>query len=176
MRASRTLAPVLTLGLLTASAPAAIIELQASLDGLQVVLPVATPGSGEATLLLNDVTGGWTISGSFSNLIGTTTVGHVHGPGTPDVNTVALRQLIIDFGVTSGSISGGSAMGLDGGDGAFTPAEIAHFLNEMTYMKINTTFRPGGEVRGHFYIIPAPSAAGLLALAGLTASTRRRRA
>lgn len=174
----RLIAPacaVAGLAVAASCASAAIIEFQANIDGLQETPPVATPGFGTATMFVDDVTGGWTISGSFSGLIGTTNNAHIHGFAAVGSPAGVLRGLTFDIGVTSGNFSGGSSMGLAGGVNAFTAVEIAGLLDELSYVNIHSTFRPGGEIRGQLLVVPAPASAGVLAMAGLLALRRRQR-
>ncbi len=160
------LAVAVCVSTLASPATAAIHNLTAFLDGAQETPPVATTGTGSATMTLDDVTNMFTLTGTFSDLIGTTTNAHVHGPsplGGPGVGV----QFGITYtpGVTSGSISF---------NGVITPAQTQMILDGLTYINIHTSFRSGGEIRGQ--ILPEPATAcsllgGLLALTGV----RRRR-
>lgn len=159
----RTMALVASLPLLSSTALADVKVYNIYIDGLQEVPPVATPGLGQATITLDTVTGNVNVSGTFSDLIGNTTAAHVHGLAGPGVNAGVLFGLTIDLGVTSGSFTG---------MGTLSGPNIQGMLDGLTYINIHTTFRPGGEIRGQ--IVPAPGAAGVLALAGVAACRRRR--
>jgi hypothetical protein len=160
----------LTLGLFTTSSRAATVQFDAVLDGLQETPPVATTGNGLGTLFLNDVTGGYTISGTFQSLIGTANNAHIHGPAPPGTPAGVVVGLTFDFGATSGNYSG---------SGTFTGIQMADLLAGLYYVNIHSTFRPGGEIRGQLVRVPEPASAVLLG-SGIAAVVvivlRRRRA
>jgi hypothetical protein len=138
------------------------------LDGLQETPPVATPGTGTGTATLDDVTNQFILSGTFSNLIGTTNNAHVHGPAPPGTPAGVLFGITFDFGVTSGNFSF---------NGIITPTQASNILSGLTYVNIHTTFRPGGEIRGQILNpVPEPTACALLAIGALGMFPFRRRA
>lgn len=147
------------------SAGATVFNLYANLDGAQETPPVATPGSGYATMTLDDVTNQFTMTGSFANLIGTTNNAHVHGPAAPGVPAGVMFGITFDFGVTSGNFSF---------NGVISAAHAQTILDQLAYINIHTTFRPGGEIRGQ--IVPEPSTLAILSLGllGLGVAVRRR--
>ncbi len=150
--------------LLAASASADIRVYEFTLDGLQEVGPVATPGFGSAAVTLDDVTGQVLVIGTFDSLIGTTTAAHLHGLAPAGANAGVLFPLVIDIGVTSGNFSGA---------GVLNAAQIQGMIDGETYLNVHTSFRGGGEIRGQ--VVPAPATLGALGL-GLMAASRRRRA
>jgi hypothetical protein len=153
------------------SAPAAILQFEAIIDGLQETPPVATPGTGFGTLTLDDTTGMYTITGTFANLIGTTNNAHIHGPAPIGTPAGVVHGLTFDFGVTSGNFSNGAGLT------TFTPAQMADLIAGLYYVNIHTTHRPGGEIRGQLLQVPEPSSMVLLGFAGiglLTVAWRRR--
>lgn len=141
---------------LAASAGAATVQFDFPLDGLQEVPPVATPGSGSATVILNTDTGEISVSGTFQDLIGTTTASHIHGLAAAGANAGIVLPLTITGGVTSGTVTG---------NGTLTAPQVQGVLDGLTYLNIHTSFKPGGEIRGQ--VVPEPTSLGLLALAGL---------
>lgn len=145
-------------------AGATVFNLTASLDGLQETPPVATPGTGFATMTLDDLTNQFILTGTFQGLIGTTNNAHVHGPAPVGTPAGVMFGITFDFGVTSGNISF---------NGVITPAQTQDILNGMAYINIHSTFRPGGEIRGQ--ILPEPTALSVLALGSLGLLRRRRR-
>lgn len=161
---TRAIAIIASFSMLNSTALADLKVYNIVIDGLQEVPPVATPGSGQATITLDTVTGDVNVSGTFSALIGTTTAAHVHGLAGPGVNAGVLFALTIDLGASSGTFSGASTL---------SAPNIQGMLDGLTYINIHSTFRPGGEIRGQ--IVPAPGAASMLALAGIAACRRRRR-
>jgi hypothetical protein len=140
------------------------------LDGFQETPPVATPATGTATATLDDITNQFILSGSFSNLIGTSSDAHVHGPASVGVGPAGvLFPITFDFGVTTGNFSF---------NGLISPANTAHLLAGNGYINIHSTFRPGGEIRGQILNpVPEPATFVLLALGafGLLAFRRKAR-
>jgi len=154
--------------LFAASANGALWKFNVFMDGLQETPPVATPGSGTAMVLYNDVTGLMDVNGTFSGLIGNTTAAHVHGFAPVGTPAGVIFPLTVSPG-TSGTVSGSGTIG-----------DSASVLAGLTYINIHSTFRTGGEIRGQIagpMLIPEPAAAALLAIgaAGMLASRRRSR-
>ncbi len=136
------------------------------LDGLQEVPQVVTPGFGTIVGTYDQSTRVINYTVTFQDLIGTTTVAHFHGPAAPGVSAgVTIGVGDWPAGLTSGSHSASHVL---------TLAQEAQLLAGLWYFNVHSTFRPGGEIRGQVYPVPAPGAAALLALGGL-ALTRRRR-
>jgi hypothetical protein len=148
---------------ISSSAGATVHNLTALIDGLQETPPVATPGTGTATMTLDDATNMFTLTGSFSGLIGTTNNAHVHGPAPVGTPAGVMFGITFDFGVTSGAISF---------NGVISDAHEQAILDGLTYINIHTTFRPGGEIRGQ--ILPEPSSVALLTLGLVGIGFRRR--
>ena len=92
------------LGLSVGAASGAIHMFTFSLDGSQEVPPVATPGTGTATVTLDDVSGVVSVSGSYTGLIGTVTAAHIHGLAPAGVNAGVLIGLS-HTGGNSGTLS-----------------------------------------------------------------------
>ncbi|GMU20205.1 MAG: hypothetical protein AMXMBFR13_03040 [Phycisphaerae bacterium] len=158
-------AAVCALGLVATAANAAQRTFTASLDGAQVFGGVATPGTGSATLMFDDVTGDYTLTGTFQDLIGTTTNAHVHGPDPIGGDGAGVMfGITFDAGVTSGNISGAGTM---------SPTHLQIVLDREAYINIHTSHRPGGEIRGQ--LLPEPSSLGLLAVGSVALLRRRRR-
>jgi hypothetical protein len=133
---SRTSLVLALVALFAGGARAATILFDIALDGLQETPPVATTGYGSGSLTLNDVTGAYTISGNFFDLIGTSNNAHIHGPAAVGVGPAGVVVgLTFDSGVTSGAFSGA---------GTFTALQMADLLDEL-YCRIHSTFQGGGR-------------------------------
>ena len=83
------------------NASAAIIPLQATIDGAQANAGAGTgsPGTGFATMTLDDVSNLFSWDISWSGLVGTETVMHFHGPAPPGANA----GVQVNFGAISGT-------------------------------------------------------------------------
>jgi len=124
-----------------APASAETFNLSAALDGAQVVPPVATSGTGTASLTYNDATNllSWTLT--FSGLSSDADVAHFHYPGDKGASAAAHEVIFTDAQVvgTGGSVSGSITV---------IQATEADLLNGMWYMQIHTENNAGGEIRG----------------------------
>jgi len=174
---------------------AALIHLFVNLLGSNEVPPVATAGTGSATLLLD--TTAQTLEGhiTFSGLNSNTTAAHIHCclpfAFATGVN-VGVATLVPAFpGFPLGAASGTDDFVLNlASAAAYNPAFItaqgslataeasfiAGLTSGRTYLNIHTVSSPGGEIRG-FVQVPEPMTASLLAL-GLAAAgfvSRRRK-
>ena len=152
----------------SATAQGALWNFEAFLDGLQETPPVATPGTGYGTGTLDDVTGIMSVSGTFQDLIAPANNAHVHGMAPPGTPAGVLFGLTFTA-ATSGTFSG------DNSSSPFTPAQVADVLNELTYVNIHSSFRPGGEIRGQLLVVPEPSTFVLAAVGLISALAVRRR-
>ena len=174
MKKSQVLGPVLScfFVLLANSASAAIISLEANIDGAQANAGVGTgsPGTGFATMTLNDVTNLFSWDISWSGLTGDETVMHFHGPALPNQNA----GVQVDFGAISGTASPSM------GSTIISGAQSADLLAGLWYINIHTTTFAGGEIRGQVQVsaVPIPAAAWLFSsgLLGLVGMARRKKA
>lgn len=143
---------------LCSTSQATMLTADIFLDGLQEDPPVATPGTGTGTATFDTVSGALSVSGTFSDLIGTTTIAHVHGYSAVNVASGVVFGITVDLGVTSGSFSG---------NGVIPAGNIADVLNGLSYVNIHSTFKSGGEIRGQIMnFVPEPTSI-LLGVAGL---------
>lgn len=148
---------------LTNSVPAATVVYNGVLQGSQENPLNLSPGTGNVSLSIDDTTLNWTLTGTFSGLVGTTTAAHIHSPAAPGVNASVLVPLTIPLGVTSGTISG---------SGTLSPGNYNDLTAGLFYVNVHTNTSPGGEVRAQ--LVPETSSAVLGALAGLGLLRRRR--
>ena len=168
MPRARLLLSVIAVCLGASASQALNLEFAINLDGLQETPPIATPATGTGSLFLDDVTGIYTISGTFQDLIGTSNNAHIHGPAAVGTPAGVIHGLTFDFGVNAGNYSNGAGLT------TFTGPQMADLINGLYYVNIHSTFAPGGEIRGQILLVPEPSTAALLGLGmGLLAVRRR---
>lgn len=157
-----------------------------TLDGPSEAQPNASPGTGSATLKLNDHDFTMLLSVTFSGLTGTTTAAHIHCcTTTPGVSTAGVATQLpsfVDFplGVTAGSYSRSfdltqaaswnpAFVSANGGttSGAFA-ALAAGLASGSAYLNIHTSTFGSGEIRGFAQPVPEPGTWALM-LGGLAA-------
>jgi hypothetical protein len=161
---------LLTALLCAGQASAATLIYQATLTGAaERPTPVVTNGSGTATLTVDNVTGAWTLTGSFMDLTGNASNAHIHGAADTSGSAGVVKQLQFTSGVTAGSISGSAVA-----SSAFTATQLTDLSNQLHYVNLHSSFAPGGELRGQLVPVPEPSVAAL-GLLGLGLVRRRRR-
>lgn len=153
---------------LAAPASAAIINLNATLNGAQEVGPTPSPGTGYATLTLDDVANSLNWNISWMDLTAPATAMHFHGPATAGVNAGVQVNIGAISGLTSPSVGGTT----------ITAAQAADLLNGLWYINVHTSNYPGGEIRGQVTVVPVPAAMPLLVsgLIGIAGMARKRRA
>ena len=144
-----------------------------------------TPGSGGevgAGITYDDVTNlldihvGWGSANGFTDLTGTTTGGHIHGPTAGAVPTSFTQNagVMIPLDSLAGWNSSVSAGGFNGSV-TLTETQEGYLFNGQLYMNAHTTTNSGGEIRGQL-IVPEPASAALLAAStGLLLGRRRTR-
>jgi hypothetical protein len=178
-----TLFTTLTLAFVPAS-QAALMTFDVELAGGNENPPVASPGTGTATVIIDTVLRTMLLDVDFSGLLGTTTASHIHCCTVPTMNAGVATQVptFVGFplGVTSGSYDQLFDMNLDS---SYNPAFIAanggtalaafdvlltNIINGRAYLNIHSTFAPGGEIRGTLIKVPEPGSLGLL-IGGLVA-------
>jgi hypothetical protein len=156
---------------------ASTILFQAALSGPAEEPPNASPGTGSVLVVIDDVANTMGIFLTFSNLVGPTTVAHIHvinGPGDPNpfdtigpvaTTTPSFPSFPVGFtfgafGDTFDMLSAGSYRpGFITDAGGIVQARDALFgaiANGTAYFNIHTTVFPGGEIRGFFQPRVAP--------------------
>lgn len=131
---------LLTLPLVAGTAVAQTVY-QATLTGGAEVPPIASPGQGTATLVLDAAQDQISVSVTWSGLLANTTAGHIHGPAAVGVNGPVMFNLNIS-GSTAGSVSGLTF--------AITSTQVTNLESGLLYANLHTSSFPGGEIRGQF--------------------------
>jgi len=111
-----------------------VLNFAASLDGLQEVPPNASPATGTASIVLDDVANTITVDLHFSGLLAAQTAAHIHGPAPPGVNA----GVLVGFPVGQ----------FDNQVFPITDTIEGHIKAGLTYVNVHTTLFPGGEIRG----------------------------
>jgi len=183
-------AAIFSILVLSPSAEAATVRYVATLSGAAEVPPNASSGTGNVVLDIVDELS-MSLSVSFSGLIGTTTIAHIHNaPAGANGPVMTQTPSFVGFpiGVTGGSYvetfllselstwnpafvssSGGNAE-------AAKTAFLAALAGGNAYFNLHSTAYPGGELRGQLSAVPLPPAVSLalIGLAALGLAGRRR--
>ena len=200
----RYLSPALVLmGALILQAPAAHavpMTFVGNLSGANEVPPVASPGTGLATIILDPTAQTLQVNATFSGLTSNDVAAHIHcclaSPFLTGVNVGVATTVpafpLFPLGVTSGTYTSAvfdltqatiynpAFVTLQGGTIAGAEAAlIAGIQNGETYFNIHTVNFGGGEIRGFLSKVPEPATLyllgfGLIALAGIIRRCRRR--
>ena len=134
------LALVLTLGNAT-HALATTFGYTATLLGVNEVGPNASPATGNAFIIYDDVANTLTTSGAFIGLVAPLTAGHIHGPALPGVNASVIHGFVgLPIGATSGAWN-------DVWSG-LTPTQVGYLTSGRLYVNLHSQTFPGGEIRG----------------------------
>jgi hypothetical protein len=177
------------------AAHATTIQYATTLSGANENPVNASPATGWAKVLIDDVANTMTVTANFSGLTGPTTASHIHCctavPLTGNAGVATSLPTIPTFplGVTSGiytetfdllNLSTYNAGFITSNGGSVDSARLA-FLTGLAsgeaYLNIHTAAFRAGEVRGFLKEVPEPGSVALFGVgaAGLAALRRRRR-
>lgn len=152
---------------------AAVLSYVVTFSGAAEFPPNGSPGTGTATVDIDNVLNTMTINANFTGLVGTSSAAHIHaatavpGTGTAGVATTTPTFAGFPLGVTSGAYSNVLDLTLASSynpsyvtahGGTTAQAEIdllAAIAGGKAYFNIHSSAFPGGEIRG--FLLPNPT-------------------
>ena len=174
------------------AAHASIITYTASLNGISEAPPNASPGTGFATVTIDDILNVMRVQVTFSGLLADVTASHIHcctplpGTGTASVATTTPSFAGFPSGVTFGtydhtldltsplSYRPGYITESGGTTALAEAALLAGMAQGNSYLNIHTIAFPGGEIRGFLTPVSEPNGFALLAVGGVMLLLARR--
>jgi CHRD domain len=121
---------------------ASILTYSVTLNGAGVVPSRPSAAIGNATLTIAPGTGSVTVSGSYTGLTSMVTGAGIHGPAPTTATAPVIVPLNVSGG-TSGTITGG---------GTLDPTQVTDLKAGQTYIEIQTSTYPDGEIRAQIAI------------------------
>ena len=144
--------------------PAATLSYDVMLNGAQA--GAASPGTGHAYLVLDDVANTLWVDLSYSGLLAPVANAHIHCCAVAGKNAGVIIPFVppMTTGATSGTFTNLFNI---------SATQVSQVESYKAYINIHTSAYPGGEIRGQ--ITPEPATFGLLgaALAGVFFLRRR---
>ena len=173
---------------------AAVTTFTASLNSLNEVQIVESPGAGFGTLTLATDQNSFTIVESYSNLSSNAVAGHVHCCATTSGNAAVAVGFTVPGGLagsftqsydlTVASTYSAGFFNANGGTAASARNAFINGLNAgLAYLNIHTLSNPNGEIRGQLGLaattVPEPATWGMMiagfAMVGTAARLRSRK-
>lgn len=176
---------------------ATVTNYSTTLSGAKESPPNSSPGTGTATVLVNDAFNELRVHADFSGLVAPTTAAHIHCcTAVPQTGNAAVATTVPSFAmfplnVTSGTydttldlLSANSYnpafVASHGGTLALAEADLlAGIAAGTAYLNIHSSTYPAGEIRGFLVAAPIPEPGKLamwaMGLAGLAGVRRWRR-
>jgi len=114
---------------------------------------------------------GWGSGNGFTDLTGSATGMHIHGPADFNSNAGVLYPLSGLPGFNDSATNGGFT-----GTISIDPGDVRDLLNGLHYINVHTAANGPGEIRGNLVrTIPEPSTAAILGVFGITVFIRHRK-
>jgi hypothetical protein len=178
MSRSAIIAAAMTIAALSSAAEAATLTFRATLSGANETPPVASPGTGTAEIVYDEVAKTLAFNVAFSGLVADTTVVHVHcctatpGVGTAGAATTTPTLVGFPVGVRAGTFNGvldltlassfGAAfLSANGGSISAAAASLLTGMQEGTsYFNIHSEKFVAGEISGFIDLVKGPDNGG----------------
>lgn len=155
-------------------AQAVTVVFVAGLSGPAESPPVASPGTGVATVIFDDAALTVEVHMDFGGLLAPTTAAHLHC--CTAMPTTGTAPVIIGFAGFPVGVTAGMYHTVFFPAPAVFATALTGAMDGRAYVNVHTTSFPGGEIRG--FLMPVPEAGSaalmLLGLAGLAGALRRR--
>lgn len=177
------------------TAQAGLITYTAVLSGANEFPPNGSPGTGSATVIIDDTANTMTLHVVFSGLTSATIASHIHcctAVAQTGITGIATTSVPFFFGFPLGVTAGvfdatldlllitsynQGFVNLNGGTPASAEAALLSGMAQgKSYLNIHTSTFPGGEIRGFLVAsaVPEPGGLALLALGGFALLLVRR--
>jgi hypothetical protein len=124
---------------------------RAAFNGVQQVPPNSSIATGSGMLYLDPVFSTLGYDLSFTNLVGTFTAAHIHGPAGAGTNAGVI------FPLTSTLNAGSQSGRLYGVTPPLSATQLGYLRNRLLYLNVHSATFPNGEIRGQIAITNATS-------------------